>query len=106
MPDDNVIYGVVSPVGEHVGGARSIAPRLPDLNGKTVAEVWNGMFRGDATFPIIRKLLKQRYPDIRFVEYTEFPSFIPMVNIDDAVATLKEKLVRHECDAVISGVGG
>ena len=106
MPEDRVIYNVVSPVGEYVGEARPIAPRLPDLNGKTVGEVWNGMFRGDATFPILRELLKKRYPDIKFVPYTEFPSFLPMGNIDDAAMELREALLRSGCDAVIAGVGG
>jgi len=106
MPGDDFIYEVVSPVGEYAGGAKPIALRLPDLNGKTVGEVWNGMFRGDATFPVIRQLLKKRYPDIKFVEYTEFPSFIPMVDVEDAVATLKDKLSQYKCDAVIAGFGG
>ena len=106
MLDDHVIYEAVCPVGEYVGEARPIAPRLSDLNGKTVGEVWNGMFRGDATFPILRELLKKRYPDIKFIPYTEFPSFLPMVNIDAAATALRETLLRSGCDAVISGVGG
>jgi hypothetical protein len=106
MSGDQVIYEVVSPVGEYVGAAQPIAPRLPDLHGKTVGEVWNGMFRGDATFPILRELLKKRYPDIQFVPYTEFPTFLPMVNIDAAAMALKQTLSRYGCDAIISGVGG
>ncbi len=106
MLSDESIYEVVSPVGMYVGATQPIAPRLPDLNGKTVGEVWNGMFRGDATFPILRQLLKKRYPDITFVPYTEFPTFLPAVNIDTAAANLKETLSRYGCDAIISGVGG
>ena len=106
MLDNSNIYEVVSPVGTYVGEALPIAPRLSDLNGKTVGEVWNGMFRGDATFPILRELLKKRYPDIKFIPYTEFPSFLPMVNIDDAATALKEMLLQTDCDAIISGVGG
>lgn len=106
MGSDIVIYEVVSPVGERVGADRPIAPRLLDLNGKTVCEVWNGMFRGDATFPILRELFKKRYPYIKFVPYTEFPSFLPMDNIDEATVILKETLLQHGCDVVICGVGG
>jgi hypothetical protein len=64
---------VVSPVGtEAVARARG-APRLADLNGKRVCELWNGVFKGDVTFPVIRRLLKERYPGIHVIPYTEFP---------------------------------
>lgn len=106
MRSDIVIYEVLSPGGERVGVDRPIAPRIPDLHGKTVCEVWNGMFRGDATFPILRELLKKRYPSMKFVPYTAFPSFLPMENMDEATVILKEALLQHSCDAVISGVGG
>ena len=49
---------VVSPVGGEFIGQTTIAPRLHDLAGKTVCETWNGLFKGDFTFPIIRKLLQ------------------------------------------------
>ena len=43
--------GVVSPVGVQVMDQKAAAPRLKDLNGKTVGEIWNGVFKGDETFP-------------------------------------------------------
>jgi hypothetical protein len=64
---------VVSPVGIEVVTRRGISPRVADLNGKTVAEVWNGVFKGDQTFPVIRRLLTQRFPSIQIIPYTAFP---------------------------------
>jgi len=58
---------VVSPAGGESADRKSIAPRLRDLNGKTVAEIWNGVFKGDETFPVIRQALRERYPGIRYV---------------------------------------
>lgn len=99
---------VVSPAGldavEPVGAAR----RLGDLNGRTVGEIWNGVFKGDVTFPVIRGLLKARYPGLRIIPFTEFPhapgSDHPAEQREHArriAAIAREK----RCDAVISGNG-
>ena len=98
-------FSVVSPLGKQVGAAGNIAPRLSDLNGKTIGEVWNGMFRGDVLFPALRELLKKRYPDIKFVPYTELPDVEVWTNLDQRMEGLKEALKQKGVDAVISGVG-
>ncbi len=85
------------------GGAeisRTPAPRVSDLHGKTIGEVWNGYFRGAETFPVIRELLKARFPDAKFIPYTEFPIQYP--DIDSIGNAVK----RKGCDAVIMGNGG
>ena len=99
---------VVSPAGLEAVKVTGVAPRLPDLNGKTVGEVWNGVFKGDVTFPIIRRLLKERYPGVKVIPYTEFyhlpGSDLPQQQREIArqiVATAREK----GCDALISGNG-
>jgi hypothetical protein len=99
---------VVSPVGLEAVARASAAPRLGDLNGKTVGEIWNGVFKGDVTFPIIRKLLAERYPGVKVIPYTEFPhahgSDQPAeqrARAQRAAALAREK----GCDAVISGNG-
>ena len=64
---------VVSPLGcEAVSLARAV-PRLSDLDGKTIGELWNGVFKGDQTFPVIRRLLEQRFPRLKIIPFTEFP---------------------------------
>jgi len=99
---------VVSPVGLEVVKRSASSPRLGNLDGKTIGEVWNGVFKGDFTFPIIRKLLQQKYPSLRIIPYTEFPhtpgSDNPSQQRERArriAAMAKEK----GCDAVISGNG-
>lgn len=99
---------VVSPVGLEVVKRGGSAPRVENLDGKTIGEVWNGVFRGDFTFPIIRKLLQRKYPRLRIIPYTEFPhtpgSDNPTRQRERArriAAIAKEK----GCDAVISGNG-
>jgi len=101
-------FEVVSPAGGEATDRRAVAPRVADLNGKTVAEVWNGVFKGDETFPVIRRALQQRYPGVRIIPYTEFPHFYGGDNPTQQRALAKEiaALVREKgCDAVISGNG-
>jgi len=99
---------VVSPAGGEITDRVSVAQRLVDLNGKTVAEIWNGVFKGNETFPAIRRALQQRYPEVRIVPYTEFPHFFGGDNPTQQKAFAKEvaALVKDRaCDAVISGNG-
>jgi hypothetical protein len=99
---------VVCPAGAAAVKVSAIAPRLDDLNGKTIAEVWNGVFKGDITFPVIRKLLQAKFPGIKIIPYTEFyhqpGSDVPAHQRElarEIVATAR----RHGCDALISGNG-
>ena len=99
---------VVSPAGINAVKIGGIAPRIPDLNGKTVCEVWNGVFKGDVTFPIIRRLLKEKYPDIKIIPYTEF-YHLPGSDVPKHQRELAQQIVaaarEKGCDALISGNG-
>ena len=78
---------------------QSHAPRLPDLNGRTIGELSNGVWDDQRTFPFLRSELQKRFPGLKVVPYTEFP--IGSVEIDkDGVADM---LVQKGCDAVITG---
>ena len=101
--------GVISPVGLHVTKNTGLAPRLDSLEGKTIGEVYNHHFKGDQMFVLYRELLKQQFPGVRIIPFTELPaSFVggdPATHrrIAQEVAVLaKEK----GCDALISGNGG
>ena len=74
------------------------APRLKDLSGKTICEISNYLWEYDRIFPVIRSLLKKRFPDITIVPYTEFPRQHGM-EADTLVKVLKER----GCDGVIVG---
>ncbi|MBI2907317.1 MAG: hypothetical protein HYX92_06665 [Chloroflexi bacterium] len=102
------MYGLVTPLGKSTVSGHIAAPRLQDLNGKTVGEIWNGSFRGNVTFPIIRELLKKRYPDIKVIPYTEFPTpgtHGETESIQKAADTAALMAKQRGCDAVITGNG-
>ena len=77
---------------------------LPDLSGKTVAELWDQIFRGDIAYQQLREHLKQRFPGIRFVEHTQFGN-IHGPKQREILDALPEKLRAAGVDAVISGIG-
>ena len=103
-----MVYEVVSPAGEPTGKFIPISPRLPDLNGKTVAEVANGRFKVEVLFPLLREMLKNKYPSIKIIPYTEFP----IQHVEGSGAELTERakktaamLKQRGADAIITGNG-
>ena len=98
------LFEVVWPLGRSVSQPVNPAPPLTDLNGKTIGELWDGVFKGDQMFPIIREELRNRYPGIKFVEFSSLGNTHGS-NERDYVAALPHLLRQHGCDAVISAVG-
>jgi hypothetical protein len=104
MESQEPLYEVVWPLGKSHWDTRALNPGLGDLNGKTIAEVWDRVFRGEEMFPAIRAALKQRFPDVRFIEYDKFGD-THGVNQRQVLAELPALLRSRKVDAVISGVG-
>jgi hypothetical protein len=98
-------YQVVWPLGKLAYQNLALKPRIADLNGKTICELSDYSFRGEEIFPVIRAVLKQKYPDIKFVEYTQFGNTHGASEVE-VIRTLPTMLKEHGCDGVISGVGG
>ena len=97
-------YKVLWPRGKKVTGDTRYARRLDTLEGKTIGELSNRIFRGDEIFPVIEKELANRYRGIRFVNYDVFGS-IHGKDEANVIAALPDTLKQNECDAVISAVG-
>lgn len=112
----NLKMEVTSPVGEMTGKPVPIAPRLDLLNHKTICELSSSMYNVEISFPIIREMLKARFPGLKVIPFTEMNQGLPEGSMmtykgsttdqkkktDAAIALVKEK----GCDAVIVGNGG
>jgi hypothetical protein len=98
------IYEVVWPRGERTVRTTSLSKRLDTLEGKTVGQLWDYVFRGDEVFHMIENELSAKFPGIRFMSYDNFGN---THDRDEArvLAELPAKLKECGCDAVISGVG-
>ncbi len=97
-------YGVVWPRGEKTVELTALAERLETLEGKTVCQLWDYLFRGDEIFPMLEEGLRQRFPGIKFIGYEEFGSTHGS-DEHEILAGLPEKLKNLGADAVISGMG-
>ncbi len=79
------------------------ASRVPDLNGKTLCEVSDGIWQSWRTFPLIRELLKKQFPTIKIIPYTEAPTTGSSGTYD---AEVGNKLKKMGCDVAIVGNAG
>lgn len=96
---------VLWPLARRAAKARSLAPRLPDLNGRTIAELWDVIFRGETIYPLVREYIRARYPKVKFVDYTRFGNFYGAREEQNIVERLPQKLREHGADAAIVGIG-
>src|SRR5215469_12344449 len=97
-------YEVVWPRSPRTIKINPVARRLDSLQGKTIAQLWDYIFRGDEIFPILEQELSRRFPAIRFINYSVFGS----THGDkerEVVASIPAKLKQYQADAVISGMG-
>ncbi len=97
-------YQVVWPRGRRTISSVSLAKRLDTLEGKTVCELWDWVYRGDEMFPVIEEELAKRYPGIRFVSYEVFGQTYGG-DEREVLAAFPDRLRQNKCDAAISGVG-
>jgi hypothetical protein len=98
-------YQVIWPLGKLASRNVTLQSRIPDLNGKTICEISDYIFRSEEIFPAVREELRKIYPDIKFIEYTHFGN-IHGVDEAEVIRSLPSRLKEHGCDGVISGVGG
>ena len=97
------IYGVLWPRGRKAGVITALARRLDGMEGKTICELWDGLFRGNEIFPILRESLSMRYPELKVVPWTEFPR-----DGDHGFPDWQAHpnlLIENGCDAVIVATG-
>ena len=92
--DDSVTLEVYNPSGS-IEIKYMFAKRLDTLEGKTIAQVGNS-WEGYRVHPLIERLLKERYKDIKIIPFGEMPDYPDM---DKVVEAAKAKGV----DAVIIG---
>lgn len=97
-------YEAVWPRGQRQLQTQPLAKRLETLNGKTIAELWDFLFRGDDIFNMLHTDIQERYPDAKFVSWKEFGSTHGQ-DERAILASLPERFEAMGVDAVISGMG-
>jgi hypothetical protein len=97
-------YAVVWPRAAKTVEVAEPAPRLPSLEGKKVAFLWDYLFRGDEIFPLLEAQLSARYPTMSFVGYQEFGT-THGEGEHALIEGLGKQLRDLGVDAVVSGMG-
>lgn len=97
-------YDVLWPQSPKGIEPRALAEKLDGLDGKTVAYLWDGLFRGEELFADLTSELTSRFPTVKIVDW-------PVVGNTHAsdehavIAGMPEVLRAHGVDAVVSAVG-
>jgi len=104
MANSDGYYEVLWPRSPRQTRVKPLAKRLDTLAGKTVAQVWDHVFRGDEVFEFLESGLKARFPGVRFVSWREFGSTHGSEE-REVVAALPQRFRELGVDAVISGMG-
>jgi len=94
---------VLWPRGRRTVSARPVAPRLDTLQGKTVGQLWDDLFRGDEIFPMLKSALAARFPGVKFVGYRTFGSTHGAEEAE-VLEALPARMRELGVDAVISGM--
>ena len=99
-------YEVVWPLGHRVLGDVEAHERPAELTGRTVAYLWDELFRGPEMFAIISEVIGERFDDVTFVGGEEFGNFhASMAEERRVLEALPELLRSHRVDLVVAAVG-
>ncbi len=104
MAANDGYYEALWPRSPRQSKVRPLARRLDTLAGKTIAQTWDYVFRGNEVFEFLEEGIKARFPGVRFVSWREFGN----THGDEerkVVAALPARLKELKADAVISGMG-
>jgi hypothetical protein len=97
-------YAVVWPRSAKAVEIKPLAKRLDTIEGKTIAFLWDDLFRGDEIWPILKQELGKRFTGVSFVDHDMFGS----THGDEEHRVLGElpgKIKSMNIDAVVSGMG-
>ncbi len=97
-------YDALWPRSPRQAKMKPLAKRLDTLENKTIAWVWDYVFRGDEVFAQLETSLAERYPGVKFVHWSAFGS---THGSDEraVVAGIPAKLRALKADALVSGMG-
>src|SRR5918993_1447803 len=97
-------YAVVWPRSAKAVEITPLARRLETIEGKTIAFLWDDLFRGDEIWPILKQEIGKRFTGVNFIDHDVFGS----THGDEeqgALSDLRGKIKWTKSDAVVSGRG-
>jgi hypothetical protein len=104
IPGNPALERVVWPRSRRTVETAALARRSTTLAGKTIAFLWDDVFRGDEVFALLAHELRRRFPGVRFVGHETFGATFGG-DEHRTIAGLPETLRDRGVDAVVSGMG-
>lgn len=105
-PADEPAFEVVWPSGRRAADVTGLTERPPDLDGRTVAFVWDHVFKGEEMFAAVESAVRTDYRDVTFVPHEVFGNVHGSASEEhDAVDRLPQRLREHGVDVAVVGVG-
>ncbi len=99
----NACERVLWPRGRKTAEIKPVARRLDTLEGKTIGELWDYLFRGDEIFPVLEQEIARRFSGVKFVHWKTFGSTHGSTE-HQVITEMPERLRALGVDAVISGM--
>jgi hypothetical protein len=97
---ESVVWPLGRSVPEHVSGHREVGA----LDGRTIAFIWDDLFRGDQMFAAFVSAVREQGRHINVVPHQVFGD-IHGYDEREVVRLIPERLAEHGVDAAIIGVG-
>lgn len=101
---DPVTLAVHNPTGD-TEVTQLFAPRLPNLEGKTICEMANNAWESSRTFPVLRQALQNKYPTSKIIDFKKMPPFNERSTPEELVK-IAGAVKAAGCQAVILGNAG
>ena len=101
------IYEGLAPTGRIVSDQVAVPRRPEDLTNKTIAFVWDYLFKGPIIFDAVQELIESRFTGVKFIGYENFPDIHGLhgVEVDQVLRELPEQLHHLKADAAVVAVG-
>lgn len=99
-------HDIVWPLGRRVAPEIAMNASIETLDGKTIAFVWDYLFRGREMFEVIKRVIAGRAPAAQFVDYETFGN-IHGGDIEEkaALAALAGRMREHGAVGAVVAVG-
>jgi hypothetical protein len=99
-------FEVVWPSGRSAAVSVSANTSVSDLSGKTVAFVWDYLFRGDEMFTAVSELIRSRYQNVTFLGPEVFGNIHGAdAEERDSLEKLPARLREYGVDVAVVAVG-
>jgi hypothetical protein len=99
-------FDVVWPLGLSRVDEVAVNERPHDLSGRTVAFIWDWLFKGPEIFEIVRERLSATYSDVRFIDHSVFGNIHGTDAEEKAnLGAMADRLREHDVDVAVVAVG-